>query len=61
MSLGVLGFACTRPLCPSDISPWSGGNPAPCPGHIPAFASLRVPFRFTKGDGGGFVVVSCTI
>ena len=26
----------------------------PCrPGHTPAFASLRVPFRFSKGDGGG--------
>ena len=22
------------------------------PGHTPAFASLRVPFRFSKGDGG---------
>ena len=22
-----------------------------CPGHPPAFASLRVPLRFAKGDG----------
>ena len=57
--LGVwLGVVC--PLCPSDISPASGGNPAAlsmpfraaCPrcfGHPPAFASLRFPLRFAKG------------
>ncbi len=54
----------SRPLCPSDISPAERGQPGlfghfprergkPVrAGHTPAFASLRVPFRWAKGDGG---------
>ena len=55
------------PFCPRSASRWpppeGGGlgplrsregdaSVRPLPRHTPAFASLRVPFRFSKGDGG---------
>ena len=47
-----------RPLCPSDISPASGGNPAPRPPREPpaTVASLaRVPLASRRGRLGSFV------
>ena len=38
----------SRPLCPSDISPTSGGNRAAIPAlWIPAFAGMTVGFVVT--------------
>ena len=52
---------CVRPLCPSDISPTSGGNRAAVPplwmdvpsAEAPAFAGMTVLFAgMTEGDAG---------
>ena len=54
---GHTPLAALRLLAPLYVFDEGGvPQPLPLPGHTPAFASLRVPFRESKGDGGGFIV-----
>ena len=51
MGVGLDCLHGTGPLCPSDISPASGGNPAHPPLASPAKVAtlFRVPLRCAKG------------